>query len=222
MGRNRCVAFTNEIREDKSTDPYKLYLLLHATDISTIEAMAAAVDAKGQRHPGFSRNVMNHAVALAQTLGMSENEQNDVRIASLLHDIGKLGIPDNVLNKKGVYTDDERRLIRGHPAMGYAIVQKSPHLRSMLPGILYHHERWDGSGYPDGLQGADIPLGARVLAVATAFDAMTSERPYHHKMDEETAVAELKESAGQKFDPDVVEAFLRVLQRHHQKEGNTA
>lgn len=213
MGRNRAVAFSNEIREDKNPDPYKLYLLLHATDMSTIEAMAAAVDAKGQRYPGFSRDVMKHSLALAERLGLSEEQQNDVRIASLLHDIGKLGIPDHILNKNGVHTDEERRMIRGHPAMGYAIVQKSPHLRSMLPGILHHHERWDGNGYPNCLKGEEIPVIARIIAVVDAYHAMMTTRPHAGTMTPQQARDELRRCAGTQFDPNMVEVFIDMLER---------
>ena len=213
MGRNRTVAFSNDIREDKSSDPYKLYLLLHATDMSTIEAMAAAVDAKGRRYPGFSRDCMKHAVALAADLGMSEEEQDDLRIASLLHDIGKLGVPDNILNKEGVYTEEERRMVKGHPAMGYAIVQKSPHLRSMLPGILYHHEWWDGSGYPNCLKGEEIPVIARIIAIIDAYHAMMQPRTHANTMNAEEARAELRQCAGTQFDPNMVEAFIAMLER---------
>lgn len=212
MGRNRSVTFSNDIRDDKTSDPYKLYLLLHATDVSTIEAIAAAVDAKGQRYPGFSRDVMKSAVALAQALGMSEEEQNDVRIASLLHDVGKLGVPDDVLNKDGVYTDEDQRMIRGHAAMGYAIVQKSPHLRSMLPGILYHHERWDGHGYPNCLKGEEIPLIARIIGIADAYHAMMVTRPHARAMSPAEAREELRQCAGTQFDPAMVEAFIKMLE----------
>lgn len=217
MGRNRSVAFSNDIREDKGNDPYKLYLLLHATDMSTIEAMAVAVDAKGQRYPGFSRDVMKNAMRLAEELGMSEQEQEAVRIASLLHDIGKLGIPDAILNKDGAYTEEERRIIRSHAAMGYAIVQKSPHLRSMLPGILYHHEWWDGSGYPNCLKGQDIPPIARIIAVVDAYHAMMTQRTHARTMNPEEARAELRKCAGTQFDPDMVEAFIGMLDRDESK-----
>lgn len=213
MGRNRSVAFSNEIRDDRDNDPYKIYLLLHATDVSTIEAMAAAVDAKGRRHPGFSKEVMVHAVAFAQELGMSEEEQNDIRIASLLHDIGKLGIPEHILNKDGEYTEEERRIIRSHPAMGYAIVQKSERLRSMLPGILYHHECWDGSGYPNCLKGEEIPAIARVIAIADSYHAMLMHRSHAVTRSSAEAREELRRCAGTQFDPRMVEVFIRMLER---------
>jgi len=212
LGRNRAVVFSSDISTGKTADPYKLYLLLHATDVSTIEAIAAAVDAKSHRSPGVSRAVMSHAVAIAQELGLSEKEQNDVRIASLLRDIGKLGISDAILNKKERLTEEELRIIRSHPALGYAIVQKSPHLKSMLPGILYHHEAWDGTGYPNCLKGEEIPLIARIIAVADAYHAMLSDRPYCQGRTPEQAQEELKRCAGTQFDPQVVNTFLRILE----------
>ncbi|HUV04968.1 MAG TPA: diguanylate cyclase [Armatimonadota bacterium] len=211
IGRNRATAFNNDSRTDKNADPYKLYLLLQATDMSTIEAMAAAVDAKGRRYPGFSKAVLVHALALTQKLGWSEKEQNDVRIASLLHDIGKLGISDAILNKREPLTEEELDIIRSHPAIGYAIIQRSAEFQSMLPGILYHHEWWDGHGYPSGLKGEDIPLIARVIAVVDSYHAMMTERPHCPSRTEEDARAELRRCAGTQFDPALAEAFLSIL-----------
>jgi len=213
MGKNRRTVFSNDTREHRNRDPYRLYLLLNATDAGTIEAIAAAVDAKGQRSPAFSKAIVNHAVAVAQELGSSEEEQNDVRIASLLHDIGKLGISDAILNKKGPLTDDEREMMKSHPALGYAIVRKSPHLKSMVPGILYHHERWDGAGYPEGLKGEGIPLIARIIAVVDAYHAMMTKRSHTKSLTPDEAKAELRRGAGTQFDPRIVDVFLRILER---------
>lgn len=222
MGRNRAVAYTNDIQTEENPDPYKLYLLLHAKDISTIEAMAAAVDAKGHRRQGFSKAVMSHCLSIAQELGLSEEEQNDVRMASLLHDIGKLCIPDDILNKKGDLSDEEQRILKNHPALGYAIVQKSPHLKSMLPGILYHHERWDGNGYPNCMKNEEIPLIARIVAVADAFHAMLTDRPHCKAQSLEYAKAELAKCAGTQFDPKVVEAYLEILEREEASSADKA
>ena len=211
LGRNRVTAYSDDIQNDEGSDPYKLYLLLHAKDVGTIEAMAAAVDAKGHRTPGFSLQVMKHCVALAEELRLSEAEKGDVQIAGLLHDIGKLGVPEAILTKRGALTEEEVRLVRSHPALGYTIVQKSPHLQSMLPGILYHHERWNGSGYPNGLAGDAIPMIARLISVVDAFHAMTVDRPHKQAISEDAAKDELRRCSGTQFDPDVVEAFLRVL-----------
>ena len=221
MGRNHSTLFSNDSRINKESDPYRLYLLLHATDISTIEAMAAAVDAKGERPPGFTTTVVADSVCVAQELGLSEKEQNDVRIASLLHDIGNLGISDAILNKQGPLTEEERNIIKSHPALGYAVIQKSPHLKSMLPGILSHHERWDGSGYPEGLKGEQIPLIARIIAVADAYHAMTT-RTHCEARTAEDAKAELRHCAGTQFDPNVVDAFLRVLEREDSQKQDEA
>lgn len=160
---------------------------------------------------------MQDAVALAKVLGLSEQEQNDVKIASLLHDVGKLGISASVLRKEGELTDEERRIIRSHPTLGFAIVQKSPHLKSMLPGILYHHEAWDGSGYPNCLKGEEIPLIARIIAIVDAYHAMMSDRPHGRKMTSEEAKAELRSCAGTRFDPKLVEMFINML---NQREGD--
>lgn len=221
MGRNLTTAFSNDIGLDKDQDPYTLYLLLHAADIGSIEAMAAAVDAKEQRSPDFSRAVVSHAVAMARDLGMSEKQQQDFRIAALLHDIGKLAIPNDVLNKKGALDERELETIKRHPTLGYAIVQKSPHLKSMLPGILYHHERWDGGGYPEGLKGEQIPLVARVIAVIDAYHAMMTERPHSIAMTPDQAKEELVRSAGTQFDPRIVDAFLHILS-HEEAEREAA
>lgn len=213
MGSNRSVTFSSDIRAEKNPDPYKLYLLLSATDAATVEAIAAAVDAKSDRYPGFSRAVMLHAVAIAQELGMSEEEQNDMRIASLLHDIGKLGISHAILNKKGELTDAERQAIRTHPTLGHSIVQKSPNLKSMLPGILYHHEWWDGNGYPHCLKGEEIPLIARIISVVDAYHAMMTERPHAGARSVDDAKAELKRCSGTQFDPKIVDVFSSILER---------
>jgi len=211
MGRNMTTTFSRDIKSDTDNDPYKLYLLLHATDMGTIEAMAAAVDAKSQRPPGFSKEIVAHAVALAQHLGMSDEEQNDVRIATLLHDIGKLGISQTILSKDSKLTDEESAIFKSHPILGHAIIQKSPHLKSMLPGILSHHEWWDGSGYPEGLAGENIPRIARIIAVVDAYYAMISDRPSRPAKTPETAAAEVQECSGTRFDPTIVEAFLSML-----------
>lgn len=184
--------------------------------------LARAVETKDLKAVGHGERVAEYAVGIARQMRLPKKLIKNMEYASFLQDVGNIQVAHSILNKPEKLTPEEMEQLQSHTTIGGEIVEQVKFLKEISPLIRHHHEAWDGSGYPDGLQGADIPLGARVLAVATAFDAMTSERPYHHKMDEETAVAELKESAGQKFDPDVVEAFLRVLQRHHQQEGNTA
>ncbi len=213
MGKNRVTIFRNDTHADRERDPYRLYLLVNATDIDTVEAMAAAVDAKGQRSPETSRTVVEHAVELAKELGMSESEQRDVRVASLLRDIGKLGVASNLLTKPEPLTGEELDIIRSHPMLGYSVIQKSSHLKSMLPGILYHHERWDGTGYPKGLRGEEIPLIARIIAVIDAYHAMTITRSHSTPKSSEEALAELRRAAGMQFDPNIVEMFARIIAR---------
>lgn len=212
LGKNRMTVFSNDTRIDRDRDPYRLYLLVNATDMGTLEAMAAAVDAKGQRSPEYSRAVMDHAVAVAQGLGMPESEQRDVRIASLLRDIGKLGVAATVLNKSEPLTEEELEMVKSHPTLGYSVVQKSPHLKSMLPGILYHHERWDGKGYPKGLKGEEIPLIARIIAVIDAYHAMMTKRPHCNPRSVEDARTELRRGSGAQFDPNIVEIFIGILE----------
>jgi diguanylate cyclase (GGDEF)-like protein len=215
MGKNRVTMFRNDTHGDQDRDPYRLYLLVNATDIDTVEAMAAAVDAKGQRSSEASQAAVAHAVELAKELGMTDSEQRDVRVASLLRDIGKLGVATTLLTKSGPLTDEELEVIRSHPMLGHSAVQKSSHLRSMLPGILYHHERWDGAGYPKGLKGEEIPLIARIVAVIDAYHAMTTERPHSSPKSVEDAKVELRRGAGAQFDPNIVEMFICMLEREN-------
>jgi HD-GYP domain-containing protein (c-di-GMP phosphodiesterase class II) len=135
-----------------------------------------------------------------------------LRVAALLHDIGKIGIPDSALNKPARLTSAEFLMVKAHPVITAQIVGKIEALAHLVPIIRHHHERWDGTGYPDGLKGDDIPLLARILAVADGFEAMTSERPYRRARSEEEALAELKKCAGSQWDPKVVEAFLQMLE----------
>jgi diguanylate cyclase (GGDEF)-like protein len=209
-GRNRSVLF-NSFDACNDTDPHEMYMLLHAEDMGTIEAIAAAVDSKGQREQGFSKAVMEDSLALANELMLSKSMQEDIRIASLLHDIGKLAVSGSILTKTGALSEEEWRIVRCHAVLGYGIVQKSPHLKSMLPGILNHHERWDGTGYPNGLQGEDIPLIARIISVVDAYHAMTTDCAHRKPMSSEEARAELIQCAGTQFDPVIVTAYLRLL-----------
>ena len=150
---------------------------------------------------------------LAEELGLREKEASIVRLASLLHDIGKLAVPDEVLFKPGPLNEDEWAIMKQHPT---ATLHVLGHIRSIsdaTPAILHHHEHFDGSGYPDGLAGEDIPLASRILLVTDAFDAMTTDRPYRKAMPVEVAIEELERNSGSQFDSTIVEAFLRILAR---------
>ncbi|MFL6280040.1 MAG: HD domain-containing phosphohydrolase [Vicinamibacterales bacterium] len=179
--------------------------------LATIEALALAIDAKDQTSQSHIRRVQLYAAALARALGMSENEIQGVKTAALLHDIGKLAVPEHILSKPGPLTPEEFQKIRAHPKVGAEIISAVPFPYPVSPLILSHHERWDGKGYPAGLKGEDIPLGARILSVVDYFDALMAERPYHKAMGFDAAVGLLQQEAGKGLDPRVVEKFIELL-----------
>ena len=178
--------------------------------LATIEALALAIDAKEQTAHNHIRQVQIYATALARALGMSELEVQAVKTASLLHDIGKLAVPDHILAKPGPLTSEEFQKVRIHPIVGAEIIASVPFPYPVAPMILSHHERWDGRGYPSGLKAEEIPLGARILCLVDYFDALTSDRPYHKQMSNEAATALLRQEAGKALDPNAVEVFIRI------------
>ena len=186
---------------------------LKETYDATLEALAAALDARDSETGGHSSRVTVYTMDMARELGVTEgnDEWLDIERASLLHDVGKIGVSDAILNKPGPLTSEEWQQMRQHPAIGYEML-KDVRFLSMAAQIVYaHHERYDGKGYPAGLKGADVPLGARIFAVADAFDAMTSNRPYRRALPAAKAREEITNNSGTQFDPTVVEAFLHCL-----------
>jgi HD-GYP domain-containing protein (c-di-GMP phosphodiesterase class II) len=155
--------------------------------------------------------VTEYSLMIARELGLSEDTQRTLRIAGLLHDLGKIAIPDAILKKPGALTDEEFEVMKQHPVLGWLIVSAIPSLAETLPGIRHHHERWDGRGYPDQLAGEDIPLLGRLMAVPDAFSAMTTDRPYRKGLSTPEAIGRLREGAGTQFDPAMVVAFIRAL-----------
>jgi len=184
----------------------------HESEIlSAVHALAATVDAKDTNTYGHSKKTSEYALYVAQALGFPAEKLTEVKASALLHDIGKIRVPDIILVKPGRLTDEEWLAIREHPKFGVAILKHITGLSGCLPAIQHHHERFDGTGYPAGLVGSDIPLSARILAVADAYDAMTSPRPYRReKMSHQQAVDELARCAGKQFDPEIVRAFERL------------
>jgi diguanylate cyclase (GGDEF)-like protein/putative nucleotidyltransferase with HDIG domain len=181
--------------------------------LSTIYALAATVDAKDHYTYGHSKKVSKYATEIAEALGFSEDRVATIRAAALLHDIGKIGVSDGVLMKPGTLDPDDWDAIRAHPKLGVAILKHVTGLSGCLAAIQYHHERYDGSGYPAGLKGENVPLDARILSVADSYDAMTSLRPYREgKMSQEQAMQELSRCSGTQFDPKIVEVFIAVRQ----------
>src|SRR5437764_10851596 len=179
--------------------------------LATIEALALAIDAKDQTAQSHIRRVQVYAAGLARALGMPENEIQGVKTAALLHDIGKLAVPEHILSKPGPLTQEEFQKIRIHPQVGAEIISGVPFPYPVAPLILSHHERWDGKGYPAGLKGEEIPLGARILSVVDYFDALMAERPYHKAMTSDAAVGLLQQEAGKGLDPQVVGKFTELL-----------
>jgi len=179
--------------------------------LSAIYALVSTVEAKDPYTYGHSRKVNTYAVALAETIGLSPEEVSRVSTAALLHDIGKIGVPDKVLNKKGKLNREDWEAIKSHPKLGATIVGNVPNLVPCVSSILHHHERWDGSGYPEGLKGEEISIEARILAIADSFEAMSSARPYRPALCAEKVLKELRGGAGSQFDPELVKVFIDLI-----------
>lgn len=178
--------------------------------LSAIESLVTALEAKDTYTYGHSSQVSSMSYAIAKQVGMSEQEIFNVRIAALLHDIGKIGVPDKILNKPGRLDTEERLIIEKHPEIGSRILVGIPALINVTEIVRHHHERWDGKGYPDALAGKTIPLGARIIAIADTYQAMTSDRPYRKGMATTNAMAEIRRCAGSQFDPTLVSVFLEA------------
>jgi putative nucleotidyltransferase with HDIG domain len=173
--------------------------------------LTRAIEARDPYTRGHSSRVTDLAEAVARRLGWSEERIASLRVGGPLHDIGKLAVSDEVLCKEGRLDDDELAEIREHPKIGAKLLLRVTALREAIPYVLYHHERWDGTGYPSGKAGEEIPVEARVLAIADAFDAMTSDRPYRSALTREEALAEVERCAGTQFDPEIARVFLEVF-----------
>jgi HD-GYP domain-containing protein (c-di-GMP phosphodiesterase class II) len=191
----------------------QLFLDLQESFVSTVRALAQAVDAKDSYTAGHSTRVTDYSVIIAEELGLGPDDQRRVRLASLLHDVGKIGIRDSVLGKAGALTDEEFLVMKSHPSVGAAILKPVFQLAEVVPGVLHHHERFDGRGYPQGLKADEIPLMGRIIGVADAFDAMTSDRVYRPRLSDEIAIAELRKHSGTQFDSKVVKAFLAAFDK---------
>jgi len=189
----------------------KLYKDLQSTFLGTISALAASIDAKDPYTFGHSNEVVEYAVAIAERLLLSESQVQTIRVAAALHDIGKIGIDGSILNKPGKLSLEEREIINSHPAIAANILSSLDFLKDVVPIVLFHHERFDGRGYPTKISGHAIPIGARIISVADSFNAMISKRSYRPAMSLDEAKEELKANSGTQFDPVVVDAFLAVL-----------
>lgn len=187
-----------------------LYVNLDSMFLGTVQGMVSAIDAKDQYTRGHSQRVAWLARELARESGLPESMVRRIYLAGLVHDVGKIGVPEHVLRKTGKLDDDEFDWIRKHPEMGSRILKDIPQMDDILPAVLHHHERWDGGGYPARLAGEDIPLIARIVALADAFDAMSSTRTYRSARPRDFVLAEIRRCSGSQFDPSLVEPFLRI------------
>ena len=186
---------------------------LELTYDTTLKALSAALDAKDAATEGHSERVANLTTAIAREINVPEEKLVDIERGALLHDVGKIGVPDAVLRKPRTLSRREWQAMQRHPLLAGILVSKIGFLEGALPILLYHHERFDGKGYPFGLEGDRIPLEARIFAVVDAYDAMTSDRPYRKAVGHAEAIQEIVAHSGTQFDPAIVEAFLRVVDR---------
>ena len=200
-------------------DNARLYDTIQQNSLNAVKALAESLEARDPYTSGHSARVTDYAVRVAKALGLSQTSMQTLRHASRLHDIGKLGINEATLHKNDGLSEDEWGMIREHPVKGERIVQWLGFLARAKPIVRHHHERWDGSGYPDGLKGEEIPFLTRILSVADCYDAMTSQRPYRAALSRHDALAELENEKARQFDPAVVQQFSKVITKgptvHH-------
>lgn len=188
--------------------------------LDMVQTLRYTVEAKDTYTRGHSDRVSEYSVLIGEKLGLPEDQIKTLKIGGLFHDIGKIGIPDSILLKPGKLTDDEYSEIKNHPSIGAHILSSAAIFKEMIPIVKYHHEKYDGNGYPSRLRGEDIPYLARITAVADTFDAMTSRRSYRDAMDLQKVIDEIKRCEGTQFDPQIAEAFLEILENDFEKIKN--
>ena len=190
-----------------------LYEQLTESMMGTAEALAAALEAKDSYTADHARSIAELAVEVGSEMGLPDSAIDDLRYGGIFHDVGKIAIPDAIINKPGPLTEAEFEVIKTHPVVGAEILAPVPFLYGVRTIVRHAHEHWDGDGYPDGLRGPQIPLGARIVLAVDAYHAMTSDRPYRSAMSHEDACEELRKHAGTQFDPEVVDKLLVVIRR---------
>jgi len=191
---------------------------LYQSYLHTIGALLNALDARDGIASGHSRRVANYACAIGNALGFPPKSQRNLELAALLHDVGKIMIGEQILGKPGKLTDQETYIIRQHPEMGERIVGEVEFLKQTKPFIRHHHERFDGRGYPDGLSGESIPLEARIIFIAEAFDSLRSDSSYHRRLDLKEALSEIEQGAGTQFDPQILKIFIENVKKGSMNE----
>ena len=200
----RLIRLQNRLRSEVNEEVRKNEEL----SIHIIQALAAAVDAKDIYTSGHSERVAKYSRMIAEEIGYDENAANNIYIMGLLHDVGKIGISDEIINKKGSLTDEEYEVIKTHTSKGANILDSIPEMPGLRTGAKWHHERYDGTGYPDGLAGKDIPEEARIIAVADSYDAMTSRRSYRDALPQDAVRGELEKGMGTQFDPRFAQIMI--------------
>jgi putative two-component system response regulator len=211
LRRLRNIIELDNLRKDMEKEIRAKTEQLQLAYIQIVEALAASVDAKDRYTHGHSGRVALYAKEIARRAGYSETEQDRIFMMGLLHDVGKIGIQDAIINKNGRLTDAEYEEIKTHPAVGFNILKKITAMPDLVIGARSHHERYDGRGYPDGLSGESIPEIARIIGVADSYDAMTSKRSYRDPMPQEKVRAELAKGIGTQFDPQYAEIMIRRI-----------
>ena len=210
----KSVAQMNEIKRinDELSDTYEK---LEKAYMESIQTVRYTVEAKDTYTRGHSDRVSEYSVLIGQKLGLSEEDIRRLRIGGLFHDVGKIGVPDIILQKNGKLTDDEYSEIKNHPTIGAHILSSASIFQDIIPIVKHHHERYDGRGYPGQLKGEEIPYLARIAAVADAFDAMTSRRVYRDSLPIDAVISEIEKNKGTQFDPQIADAFLDILRNNY-------
>lgn len=211
QGRNRCFVYEESSHRSYRVVSNHVRPVPMEDDMGALEALGATIDARDHYTRGHSANVMRFSMALGEKAGLSAEEMENLRAASLLHDIGRIGTPEELFGKPGRLSPEEWKLVENHALVGSRILKRVQQMGSIVPAVLHHHERYDGEGYPSGLAGANIPLAARIIAIADSYDAMTSDRSYRLALSYAGAIEELRRCAGMQFDPELVELFIKCL-----------
>jgi len=191
-----------------------LYKKLKAAFLHTSEALAEAINSRDPYTGGHVRRVVYYSIKLADEIDLTDKEKENLRLSAILHDIGKIGIDDAILRKGGDLSFEEELKMRKHPDIGAKILGFAGEMKDVIPGVRHHHERFNGSGYPDGIKGRDIPVQARIIAITDAYDALTTKRPYRGAIEKDAALEKLRKSAGTQFDPFLVEKFCEIMKRN--------
>lgn len=201
-------------------DNSRLYAMAKKTFVETVEALAEAIEKKDHYTGGHTKRVVYYSVCISKYMNLTAEQLERIRLGAVLHDVGKIGIEDKILKKDSPLDQDEWKVMQTHPDQGYDIMSRVEGLRDVIGGMRYHHERWDGKGYPFGLKGEEIPLIARIISVADTYDAMVSTRPYRKGLDPKIAYDEIVKHRGTQFDPVVVDAFIEAFRSEKMGKGS--